>query len=214
MCPMKREDLEPYIKAVWSSNYVDEMNNLLESLPFRLDSRRVLDLAAGPGGLTQALLSAGTSEVVWQDVESRFAESALENLSDLSRVRIEVRDMMDLPYENAYFDAIFVLGALHWAHDERTLIRDLRTKVASEGWLVVEGLNMRRALGPDRSLVRRLAHLASPTIALLLRRKIWPTIWVFERLTRARLRRNGFEIVEWRKPAPHSFIAVARRSPS
>jgi 2-polyprenyl-3-methyl-5-hydroxy-6-metoxy-1,4-benzoquinol methylase len=189
------------------------MRAFVGALPFDVEGKRILDLAAGPGALTDALVQADVREVVWQDVEPAFEREARARL-DGSRVRFEVRDMLELPYDRGSFDAVFILEALHWAHDESLLLRRLADLTARDGWIVITGLNYRRALAKDRSMspARRLAHLVVPLVSLVVGRKVATTIWVSERATRRRLERAGFTIVTWRREGGHHFHVIARKS--
>lgn len=208
---MKPEDLEPYSSAVWSADYAAHSARMLADLPFSVEGLRVLDLAGGPGGFTRALVEAGAAEVVWHDIEPAFAGVASERIQS-PRVRFEVRDMMDLPYENSSFDAVLLLEALHWAADERILLRRIGALLREGGWLVLSAANFRRALEPTRSLSRRIAHLASPVLASVLGRKPWTTLWVSEWLTRRRLSAAGLWVHSWQRSDAARFEVIARRA--
>ncbi|HVE47450.1 MAG TPA: class I SAM-dependent methyltransferase [Acidimicrobiales bacterium] len=210
---MKPEDVVRYSREQWSEPRAEALDAEIAGYPFSVREAQVLDLAAGPGAYTAALLRAGAGLVVWHDVDAGFLESAKRALPSSPRVRFEVRDMLDLPYPAGSFDMVALRDALHWASDEARLLRHLAALIRPGGWLVLTNHNFRRPLATVRPRWRAAAHLASPPLAALLGRKPVPTLWVLEGLTRRRLRCAGFEVVEWRRPRPADFEAICRRSP-
>lgn len=171
---------------------------------------RVLDLAAGPGVLTSVLLAAGAASVVWHDVNPQFLEVARRQVKD-PEVEFELRDMLDLPYPPASFDAVVLREALYWASDEAQLIARLGELVRPGGWVVIRAFNWRRSIEMVRPWWKAAAHLVTPVIARVLGSKRLPTLWVFERATRARLERAEFDIVEWTRRRRRDFVVVARK---
>ena len=182
-----------------------------KATPLRWSAESVLDLAAGPGAFTAALLRAGASCVVWHDHEERFLRIAQARIPPQDKVRFVLRDMTHLPYDPSSFDLVVLRDSLHWAQSESTLIRRVRALLRPGGWLVITNHNFRRPLAAVRPRRRAVAHLLSPVLALVLRRKPLPTLYVFEWLTRRRLRRAGLHLSEWRRCAAADFMALAYR---
>lgn len=207
---MKPEDVARYSRAQWGDAVAPALDAEIRDLPFSVAGARVLDLAAGPGAFVAALQRAGAAELVWHDRDPLFLETARSRLS--GSVRFELRDMLDLPYEAGAFDAVFLRDALHWAPDEAVLFEAALRVLAPGGWLVVTNHNYRRVLATVRPRWRAGGHLLSPVLALALRRKLLPTLWVFQRLTRRRARRVGFELVSWEARGRRDFLAVWRRA--
>lgn len=208
---MKPEDLEPYCASVWSEEYAAYNRQLIAELPFPVEGMSVLDLAGGPGAFSGALVAAGAAEVVWQDIEPIFARVASDRIQS-DRVKFEVRDMMDLPYPDARFDAVFLLEAMHWAAHEGVLLRRLGQLLRTDGWLVITAPNFRRAFERERPLRKILGHLASPVVAAGLGRKPRTTLWVWESLTRRRLLAAGMVVHRWRRLTRARFEVVARKT--
>lgn len=206
---MKPEDVEQYAAALWDPWRTRDLDTEVGRWPFSVAGARVLDLAAGSGAFTAALLRAGAREVVWQDRDVRFHEIARQHLEGDTRVEFRLEDMANV---DGVFDVVVLRDALHWAPDEARLVRTIAAALREGGWFVLTNHNWRRPLETVRPWWRAIAHLVTPVAALALRRKRFPTLWVFERLTRRRLERAGFEIAEWRHPVARDFEAYARRA--
>jgi SAM-dependent methyltransferase len=88
-------------------------------LPYLEPGMSLLDCGSGPGSVTLGfaeLLAPG--QVVGTEIEGSHVALASQtaNERDLLNVRFEVADIYALPFEDAYFDAVFisaVLGNLH-----------------------------------------------------------------------------------------------------
>ncbi|HUP70233.1 MAG TPA: class I SAM-dependent methyltransferase [Acidimicrobiales bacterium] len=208
---MKPEDILRYSADQWAEVRDEQLDAEVARLGFPLVGARVLDLAAGPGAFTAALARAGATEVVWQDADELFLEVATARLRTTPEVRFELRDMLELPYADGAFDVVVLRDALHWAGDERGLLHRIARVIRPGGWLYVTNHNFRRPIVSVRPMWRSVAHLFTPALALALRRKPLPTLFVFEGLTRRRLRATGFEVVDWRRPCPADFEGICRR---
>src|SRR5207249_7549301 len=117
---------------------------VVAAYPFSLVGTRVLDLGAGPGHISAAVLRAGAAWVQWHDIDPRFLEAARHDLASTGKIGFEQRDMLDLPYAPGTFDVVLLLGAIYWASDEAELLRRAARVVRPDGWLVVSSPNYRR----------------------------------------------------------------------
>lgn len=199
MAGMKPRDVLWYGEAAWDPARAKTLDREIAAYPFSVSGRRVLDLAAGAGDFALACLQAGASSVTWHDIEPGFLSVAAARLGT-DRVRYELRDMMDLPYQPSSFDLVVLRAALHWARDEAELFRRLARVLAPEGWLVIQATSWRRAVAVRRIGWKAPFHLLSPLLAVVVRRKLLTTLWSLRSLTKKRLERAGFEVVESRPP--------------
>lgn len=111
---------------------------------------RVLDVGAGTGSFSQAVLAAARySEVVGVDPSGPYIEYARSHTFD-SRARFEVGDAQALPYPDASFDKTFALLVMNFIPDARKAAAEMRrvTKpggmVAAAVWDYGEGMAMLR----------------------------------------------------------------------
>jgi SAM-dependent methyltransferase len=114
------------------------------------DGDRVLDVGAGTGSLSQAVLAVNRrSDVVGIDPSGPYVEFARSRTSD-SRARFEVGDAQALPYPDASFDKTLTLLVMNFIPDARKAAAEMRrvTKpggvVAAAVWDYGDGMTMLR----------------------------------------------------------------------
>lgn len=207
---MKPEDVMRYVERDWSPEVLEELRAEVALLPFDVEGQQVLDLAAGTGSFSSVLLDAGAASVVWHDIDPTFRDVAQERLGDRCE-RFELRDMLDLPYGDGAFDLIVIREALGWASNESELLHRLSRITRPGGWLVIIAHNWRRPFQMVRPWWKVPVHLVTPHIGLVARSKPLPTLWVFESLTRRRLRSAGFDLIQWKRRRRRDFVVTCRR---
>ena len=101
---------------------------------------RVLELGAGVGAQTRALLETG-AEVVASDISSRSLELLAARLAATGRLVTTVADMEQLPFDDASFDVVASAGSL--SYGEPALVdREIRRVLRPGGsFLCVDSLN-------------------------------------------------------------------------
>lgn len=206
---LKESDIGPYVEQTWSPEYRSMLAAQVAEYPFPVAGARVLDLGAGAGALTAALLGAGVREVVWQDIDPRLADAARARVKD-ERVRFVVRDMMDVGGGYAPFDVVILRECLHWATDEAELFRRIRAATSGRGWMLVDAFNWRRVQTAPLASWKRAVQLMPPFIALVTSRKYLPTFFSFERLTVRRIVAAGYRLEQRASVHKHYFRIVAR----
>jgi NADPH:quinone reductase-like Zn-dependent oxidoreductase/SAM-dependent methyltransferase/acyl carrier protein len=118
---------------------------------------RVLEIGAGTGGTTAALLAAigerlGLGvEVVYTDVSARFLAHGQEKLGARAGLAFRLLDIERPPWEQglarAAYDVVVAANVLHATADLRRSLAHVRWLLADQGWLVlVEGSERQRLL--------------------------------------------------------------------
>ncbi len=120
-------------------------DRLLERLdPIRVTPRRVLDLGAGTGYATRALIRRyRKSEVHAVDIAPAMLQRARRRAPWLRRPRCVCADLHALPYPDDSFELVFSSLALQWAEDLPAALRELQRVTAPEGAV------MFASFGPD-----------------------------------------------------------------
>ena len=95
-------------------------------------------------------------------VVTDYRQVDFEPIND--RIRFEVADAQQLPYEDATFDRVLVTCVLHHLNDPELALREMRRVVKPGGWISLTvpcdpGLAYRlgKAIGPYRSIRKRAA---------------------------------------------------------
>lgn len=142
-------------------------NRLKQLLPLLIagaESRRVLDLGSGRGGLTVALQARGIDVT---GVDLRFRNCAVTRRRG-QRYGLETRTLTaigeQLPFATASFDAVACLEVLEHVGDPQALLREIRRVVKPEGRCVLTVINRWAPFDPHyhlwgiNFLPRRLAN--------------------------------------------------------
>jgi ubiquinone/menaquinone biosynthesis C-methylase UbiE len=145
----------------------EQLRSLL-SLP---QAGRILDAAGGTGRVSQAFLKE-TSQVVVADLSIRMLQQAvakggLELVCSLSE---------KLPFDDATFDAVMMVDALHHVNDAEKTMLELWRVLKPGGKLVVEELDIRTLVVKFIAIAEKIAlmrsHFRSPArIAALIQDK-------------------------------------------
>jgi SAM-dependent methyltransferase len=105
---------------------------------------RVMEVGAGTGGTTSALLpvlDAGRTRYVFTDVSELFLDRARERFADYSFIEYGLYDLEKSPAEQGYaagsFDVIVSANCVHASIDLRRSLKDLRGMLAPGGLLVL-----------------------------------------------------------------------------
>lgn len=192
------------------------VEQLLTSLPTDRPVR-ILELGAGTGGTTQALLPIlprGHTEYVFTDVSSLFLSRARVQFAQYEAVDYHVLDLERSPSEQGFaagqFDLVVASNVLHATADLRQSVRHARQLLTAGGMLVLlEGTGPRRLLdlifGLTEGWWRFTDDGVRPVYPL-----IAPAAW------RRLLAEEGFEAIEVfpeddaRLPDPDQVVLLAR----
>jgi SAM-dependent methyltransferase len=99
---------------------------------FYRDRQRVLEVGPGSGFNTRFIAENCTGEVFALDV-SDAAHTTYQNTRDLPNCTVVQADLMDAPFEDAFFDLIVADGVLHHTPDTREAVRALYKKLQPGG---------------------------------------------------------------------------------
>jgi trans-aconitate 2-methyltransferase len=177
--------------------------NRLESLGFRGDED-ILDAGCGTGRVTAELLRRfPRSQVTAVDASENMVRQATITLGEFGdRVKVEQRDLLQLPYGNA-FDLVFSTAVFHWIKDHERLFAVLFRALKPGGILIAQcggGPNLKRV----RGRVQELAESGGFSQYF----RDWQRVWEYPgpELTRERLQRAGFDDVSTSlEAAPFAF---------
>jgi malonyl-CoA O-methyltransferase len=118
----------------------------------KLSPKRILDLGAGTGQMTQLLQKRHPKAHI---VALDLAEAMLNQVPKTGRFfkhrRVVCADMHQLPFPAGSFDIVVSNFALQWSHDVRLVMSEVARVLASGGAFVFS------TLGPDTLLECRLA---------------------------------------------------------
>jgi len=139
-----------YCKWLWY-----EVNQYDVWLDPELEGKIVLDAGFGSGRAIAAILNAGAEKVYGIDISPKNEAIAKENLSPwISKVNLKTGSVLDLPYDDEFFDVVHCYGVLHHTSNPRKgydeLVRVLKTDgvlfiaLYSKGGLVNHVLNFFR----------------------------------------------------------------------
>jgi ubiquinone/menaquinone biosynthesis C-methylase UbiE len=162
----------------------------------------ILDLAAGPGVWELALAEYCPAQIVWHDRSAAFFEIArhLHQQASLHNVTYRLADLMELDYPHNSFDLVICRLAIHYAHNEWSVLRNISRIVRPGGYFYVEAPNFRWTFVRPyrRSRLRDALSLCTPALALFTRHKVIRTLFCVETFLNWQLRRRGFVQV-WRQ---------------
>jgi SAM-dependent methyltransferase len=118
--------------------------------------KRVLDAGCGLAYGTKMLAEAGAQEVVGLDLATAVLDSVRPDMP--AKVRLEVGDIRQLPYEHDRFDLVVCFEVIEHLDDPRVALDELTRVLAPDGLLLLSSPN--RDGHPAREPYRR--HEADP----------------------------------------------------
>ena len=121
-----------YERAMRSDRKIYEF--MYERIPERIRGLKVLEIATGPGLLAKHVAPAAASMVATDYAEGMIAEAKKGECP--GNLRFEVADAMDLPYEDASFDAVIIANALHILPDPDKALCEIRRVLRPSGILI------------------------------------------------------------------------------
>jgi len=149
-------------------------------------STRVLDLGCGVGGPARYLAATFGCKVTGVDLNPDFIDAAIYltarcGLSD--HIKLQVGNGLDLPFEGAAFDRVFLQHVVMNVGDRTTLYAEVHRILALRGRLVTYDLVLR-----EGDVVYPVPWARDPSASFLLS----------EADTRAALEQAGFRALLWR----------------
>lgn len=151
------ETYETYFAPVLFEPYSRELARRIPA-----GAQRILEIAAGTGRLTRHLLDnlPARTEVVVTDLHEPMLDVARSRIHD-SRARFQQADMLDLPFIDATFDAVFCQFGLMFAPDKPLAMREMQRVLRPGGTLVVAVWD-ELANNPASELLHRMAFELMP----------------------------------------------------
>jgi SAM-dependent methyltransferase len=149
-------------------------------------SSRVLDLGCGIGGPARYLAATFACKVIGVDLSPAFIDAATyltARCGLANRVTFQVGDALDLPFEDAAFDSVFLQHVAMNVEDRTALYAEVRRILTVGGRLATYDVVLR-----DIDVVYPVPWARDASTSFLLN----------ERDTRTALEQAGFKVVLWR----------------
>lgn len=180
----------------------------LDSLPLR-EATQILDAGCGTGRVTAELLrNFPNSRVTAVDASENMVREARITLAEFGdRVRLEQRDLLDLPYSDR-FDVVFSTAVFHWIQDHERLFAVLLRVLKRGGFLVAQCGG-----GPNLKKVRDRAQQLIESERFKTYFEGWQRVWEYPgpELTAERLRKAGFADVSTSLEAAPVIFSTAEQ---
>lgn len=118
----------------------------------KIDPKRILDLGAGTGQMTQAMQKRyPSSQVVALDLAEQMLKVIPKSGRIFKRRRVACADMHQLPFSAGSFDVVISNFSLQWSHNLTQVMQEVARVLASGGVFVFS------TLGPDTLMECRVA---------------------------------------------------------
>ncbi len=208
---MKREDIDAYARHEFELASLGVYDGELDAIPFEIAGATVLDLAAGPGIWCRYFLEAGAERVVWLDNSSLFAVHARNHLKGLSGVDYVLADMAAIPLRDESVDLVYCRGSLHHSSDEARTLREMYRILKPGGGVAFSAFLARRVTREVPWGWKKPLHYLTPYAALLLGKKVAPTLYHLRPVLEQNLARSGLEVLEIVKTDPMVLWVYARK---
>lgn len=118
-----------FYNAVAARGFKEHYQKLAEEIIAENKSGNVLDIGTGPGYLPIEIAKINTKlEIIGIDVSSTMIDIARKNAEavKIDRIKFEVGDAHNLPYQNNSFDIVFSSSSLHHWRCRDRVFREIR----------------------------------------------------------------------------------------
>jgi SAM-dependent methyltransferase len=151
------ETYETYFAPVLFEPYSQELARRIPS-----GATRILEIAAGTGRLSRRLLEnmPARTELVVTDLQQPMLDVASSRIHD-SRARFQRADMLELPFLDGSFDAVFCQFGLMFAPDKSVAMREMHRVLRPGGTLVLAVWDTLEN-NPASELLHRMAFALMP----------------------------------------------------
>lgn len=181
---------------------------VLQRLPLE-GHERLLDGGCGSGRLTREIAERlAHGFVTGCDLSENMAHAAAQMLGVSQRRAVVCADLLQLPFTDAAFDAVFSTATFHWVLDHDELFAEIHRVLRAGGRLEAQCGG-----GPNLATVHARADALRGEPPFRSHFQPWQEPWLFASAadTEARLRRVGFRHVNcWLEETPTQFPSVDR----
>lgn len=169
----------------WALKVINRLDALNLPAP-----ENILDAGCGTGRVTAELLRKfPQSQILAVDASENMVRKARITLQQFGqRVTVEQRDLLELPFSNA-FDLIFSTAVFHWIKDHERLFSVLHRCLKPGGFLFAQCGG-----GPNLKRIRTRIQQLVATEKFRPHFKDWQKVWEYPgpELTSERLKKAGF----------------------
>lgn len=168
---------------------------VFELLPLKGASKRVLDIAAGPGVMVPGLVERGyTVECV--DAAPEMIERAREHYGSLKNVTFAVGDVYELSYPDATMDTVIAMGLVEYLEDQDKAMHEMARVTKRNGCTIVTFPNRRSFWRTWARALRAATEVPRTLYRMLTGRKKYPITHreYTEAEARAYLERHGLTV--------------------
>jgi SAM-dependent methyltransferase len=133
-------------------------------------SKKILDLASGPGVMIKGLRAKGYT-VTCVDAAPDMIELAKKEAGDDPNVTCEVGDAYHLRFDDALFDAVTVMGLIEYLEDETAYLKETARVLKPGGTLIITVPNVWSPWRVWNRMLRGIRAFVRPSKAGLLHRE-------------------------------------------
>lgn len=140
---MKKKDVQEFYDVVWTQ-YIPEFDASKKHLEIffnreEVEGKRIMDCGCGTGIFSIILASMGAEKVTGLDISQGSLETgrSLKEKINLGNVEFVQGDMLQLPYDDEYFDIVWAWGSAHHTENPMKAIDEIDRVTKKDGQLLL-----------------------------------------------------------------------------
>jgi len=140
---MKKEEVQKFYDIVWTE-YMPEFEESKRHLNIffnenEIKNKKILDCGCGTGIFSNIFASLGAEKVIGLDISqgSLNTANALKNKLQLNNLEFQLGDMLELPFQQNYFDIVWAWGSIHHTEDPLKALEEIDRVLKNDGILLI-----------------------------------------------------------------------------